>query len=91
MDLRRRSKNRVVEAMAGGADLAIGKSLARIGGVAARFEIPRPGWLRWERNPRPSPGPAHEVALLGRKNAALEPLVELAVLHDCKQRVAVLQ
>ena len=27
MDLRRRSKNRVVEAMAGGADLAIGKSL----------------------------------------------------------------
>jgi hypothetical protein len=29
MDLRRRSKNRVVEAMAGGADLAIGQESAR--------------------------------------------------------------
>jgi hypothetical protein len=29
MDLRRRSKNRVVEAMAGGSDLAIGQESAR--------------------------------------------------------------
>ena len=41
MDLRRRSKNRVVEAMAGGADLAIGQEFGLAGFAAARASAER--------------------------------------------------